>query len=59
MAAALVILFAYAYFAEKMGMAGIIGAFAAGIAIAQTPFKQVVESKVEPIAYTLFVPVFL
>lgn len=58
MAAALVILFAYAYFAEKMGMAGIIGAFAAGIAIAQTPFKQVVESKVEPIAYTLFVPVF-
>ncbi|MEK3790915.1 cation:proton antiporter [Paenibacillus sp. FSL R7-0204] len=58
MTAALVILFAYAYFAEKMGMAGIIGAFAAGIAIAQTPFKQVVESKVEPIAYTLFVPVF-
>ncbi|MEK3880339.1 MULTISPECIES: cation:proton antiporter [unclassified Paenibacillus] len=58
MTAALVILFAYAYFAERMGMAGIIGAFAAGIAIAQTSFKQVVESKVEPIAYTLFVPVF-
>lgn len=57
--AALVILLGYAYFAEMMGMAGIIGAFAAGIAIAQTSFKQVVESKVEPIAYTLFVPVFL
>ncbi|MEK4519858.1 cation:proton antiporter [Paenibacillus sp. FSL H8-0122] len=56
--AALVILLGYAYFAEMMGMAGIIGAFAAGIAIAQTSFKQVVESKVEPIAYTLFVPVF-
>lgn len=57
--AALVILFGYAYFAEMMGMAGIIGAFAAGIAIAQTSFKHVVESKVEPIAYSLFVPVFL
>ncbi|MEK3682318.1 cation:proton antiporter [Paenibacillus sp. FSL R10-2736] len=56
--AALVILFGYAYFAEMMGMAGIIGAFAAGIAIAQTSFKHVVESKVEPIAYSLFVPVF-
>lgn len=58
MTAALVILFGYAYFAEWMGMAGIIGAFAAGIAIAQTPYKHVVESKVEPIAYSLFVPVF-
>jgi monovalent cation:proton antiporter-2 (CPA2) family protein len=56
--AALVIVFGYAYFAEMMGMAGIIGAFAAGIAIAQTSFKHVVESKVEPIAYSLFVPVF-
>lgn len=56
--AALVILFGYAYFAEMMGMAGIIGSFAAGIAIAQTSFKHVVTSKVEPIAYSLFVPVF-
>lgn len=56
--AALVICFGYAYFAEMMGMAGIIGAFAAGIAIAQTSFKHVVEAKVEPIAYSLFVPVF-
>ncbi|MBW4081614.1 cation:proton antiporter [Paenibacillus sp. S150] len=56
--AALVLLFGYAYFAELMGMAGIIGAFAAGIAIAQTSFKHVVESKVEPVAYSLFVPVF-
>jgi Kef-type K+ transport system membrane component KefB len=56
--AALVILFGYAYFAEMMGMAGIIGAFAAGITSAQTSFKHVVESKVEPIAYSLYVPVF-
>ncbi len=56
--AALVICFAFAYFAERMGMAGIIGAFAAGIAISQTPFKHTVEEKLEPIAYSIFVPVF-
>ncbi|WP_280115065.1 cation:proton antiporter [Paenibacillus ottowii] len=56
--AALVICFGFAYFADLMGMAGIIGAFAAGIAISQTSFKQVVEEKVEPIAYSIFVPVF-
>ncbi|WP_339318621.1 monovalent cation:proton antiporter-2 (CPA2) family protein [Paenibacillus sp. FSL R10-2734] len=57
-AAALMICFAFAYFAEYMGMAGIIGAFAAGIAISQTTFKHTVESKLEPIAYSIFVPVF-
>ncbi|OXS59904.1 sodium:proton antiporter [Cohnella sp. CIP 111063] len=56
--AALVICLAFAYFAESLQMAGIIGAFAAGIAIAQTGFKQTVEEKIEPIAYSLFVPVF-
>ena len=58
MSAALVVCFAFSYFAELMGVAGIIGAFAAGIAISQTEFKHAVETKVEPIAYTLFVPVF-
>ncbi|ASA24452.1 cation:proton antiporter [Paenibacillus donghaensis] len=56
--AALILCFGFAYFAEWLGMAGIIGAFAAGIAVAQTPFKHVVESKLEPVAYSLFVPVF-
>ncbi|KAF6634651.1 cation:proton antiporter [Paenibacillus sp. EKM208P] len=55
---ALIICFGFAYFADMLGMAGIIGAFAAGIAIAQTSFKHVVEEKVEPIAYSIFVPVF-
>ncbi|GKU85142.1 MULTISPECIES: monovalent cation:proton antiporter-2 (CPA2) family protein [Niallia] len=55
---ALVICFAFAYFADILGMAGIIGAFAAGIAISQTNYKHTVESKVEPIAYAVFVPVF-
>ncbi|MEK4436150.1 MULTISPECIES: cation:proton antiporter [Paenibacillus] len=55
---ALFICFGFAYFADLMGMAGIIGSFAAGIAISQTNFKNVVEKKVEPIAYSIFVPVF-
>ncbi|WP_438349060.1 cation:proton antiporter [Paenibacillus sp. FA6] len=55
---ALIICFSFAYFADKMGMAGIIGSFAAGIAISQTSFKHVVERKIEPIAYSIFVPVF-
>ncbi|WP_339255496.1 monovalent cation:proton antiporter-2 (CPA2) family protein [Paenibacillus sp. FSL R5-0713] len=55
---ALFICFGFAYFADLMGMAGIIGSFAAGIAISQTNFKNVVEKKIEPIAYSIFVPVF-
>ncbi|SFT08236.1 cation:proton antiporter [Paenibacillus sp. BC26] len=55
---ALVVCFGFAYFAEKMGMAAIIGSFAAGLAISQTSFKHTVESKIEPIAYSIFVPVF-
>jgi Kef-type K+ transport system membrane component KefB len=51
--------FSIAYFAESLGVAGIIGAFAAGIAISRTEHKREVEKKVEPIAYAVFVPVFL
>jgi len=56
--AALVICFGFAYFAEWLHMAGIIGSFAAGIAIAQTDYGHTVEKKIEPIAYSIFVPVF-
>lgn len=55
---ALVICFGFAYFAEMLQMAGIIGAFAAGIALSQTPFRHDIEHKIEPIAYAVFVPVF-
>lgn len=58
MSIALGICFLFTYISEYFGVAGIIGAFAAGIAIAQTEFKEEVERKIEPIAYTLFVPVF-
>ncbi|MBD1371745.1 cation:proton antiporter [Hazenella sp. IB182357] len=58
MSGAMVILLGLAFMAEKLGVAGIIGAFAAGIAISQTSFKHVVEEKIEPIAYVIFVPIF-
>ncbi|WP_416135363.1 cation:proton antiporter [Bacillus cereus] len=56
--AALIICFSFSYYSETMGIAGIIGAFAAGIAISQTEYKHEVEHKIEPIAYAIFVPVF-
>jgi len=56
--AALIICFSFAYFGESLGIAGIIGAFIAGIAVSQTGYKHDVEKNVEPIAYTMFVPVF-
>lgn len=55
---ALIVCLASAYFAEWMGVAGIIGAFAAGIAISQTSFQHEVDTKVAVIANALFVPVF-
>lgn len=58
MSTALIICFTFAYLAETLGVAGIIGSFAAGLAISQTQFKQQVEHKIEPIAYAFFVPVF-
>lgn len=58
LSAGLIICFGLSYFAEIFGIAGIIGAFFAGIAIAQTKFKKEIEHKVEPIAYGIFVPFF-
>jgi len=55
---ALIICFGFSWLAEWLGVAGIIGAFAAGIAISQTPYKHDVEHRLEPIAYAIFVPIF-
>lgn len=57
-AAAMIVCFAFAYFAQWMDMAGIIGAYAAGIAVSMTKFHHTVVEKVEPIAYAIFVPIF-
>lgn len=58
MSAGLLVCLVFAYIAELLGVAGMIGAFVAGLAISQTKYKEEVEQKVEPIAYTVFVPIF-
>ncbi|WP_456363610.1 cation:proton antiporter [Priestia aryabhattai] len=55
---ALIVCFAYAYLAEYTGVAAIIGAYIAGVAISLTKFKVEVFEKVETIGYSVFVPVF-
>ena len=56
--AALMILFLFAFFAEYTGVANIIGAYIAGIAISLTDFRNVITHKVETISYSVFVPIF-
>jgi monovalent cation:proton antiporter-2 (CPA2) family protein len=58
LSAGLIICFSFAYFAEYVGVAGIIGTFFAGLAIAQTNYGHEIERKVQPIAYGIFVPFF-
>lgn len=56
--ASVILCLAFACFAESLGVAGIIGSFIAGLSIAQTKFKKTVEEKVEPLAYSTFIPTF-
>lgn len=55
---ALALCFLFAWFAELSGVAAIIGAYIAGVAISQTKQKAEVMHKTETIAYSIFVPVF-
>jgi monovalent cation:proton antiporter-2 (CPA2) family protein len=56
--AALIVCFSFAYLAEFTGVAAIIGAYIAGVAVSFTDYKQEVFEKVETISYSIFVPVF-
>jgi monovalent cation:proton antiporter-2 (CPA2) family protein len=56
--AALIICFVYAYVAEYTGVAAIIGAYIAGVAMSVTDYKHEIFEKVETISYSIFVPVF-
>ncbi|MBD0379495.1 cation:proton antiporter [Paenibacillus sedimenti] len=56
--AGLILCFMYAYLAEFAGVAAIIGAYIAGVAISLTKYKHEVFEKVETISYSIFVPVF-
>lgn len=55
---ALIICFVFAYAAELTGVAGIIGAYIAGVAISQTDYQLKIFKKVETISYSIFVPIF-
>lgn len=56
--AGLIICFLFAFLAEYAGVAAIIGAYIAGVAISLTNYKHEIFEKVETISYSVFVPVF-
>lgn len=55
---AMIICLFVSYLADKVGLSGAIGAFFAGIAVAQTGVRDLVDSHIEPIGQTIFIPVF-
>ena len=55
----LVIAFLYSWAAEFFAhLAAITGAYMAGVLFAQTRFKEEIDSKIHPLTYSLFVPIF-
>jgi Kef-type K+ transport system membrane component KefB len=59
LAAAVVIALIYAWAAEYFGgVAAITGAYVAGVLLAQTPFKRQLDAGIQPLTYTIFVPIF-
>lgn len=55
---AIIICLGMAWIANLVGLSGTVGAFFAGIAIAHTSYRKIVEIHVEPIGYTFFIPIF-
>ena len=56
--ASIVIALLFAMGAELMGMAGIVGAYLAGLMISMTPYQQEVFEGVEHVGYSFFIPFF-
>jgi monovalent cation:proton antiporter-2 (CPA2) family protein len=54
----LVICFAMAWLADFVSLSGAVGAFFAGVAVAQTDWKKAAAASIEPIGYAVFIPVF-
>lgn len=48
----------FAWLAEYLGVAAIIGAYLVGIFFGQTKIRRVIVERMEVVAYTIFVPVF-
>ena len=55
---ALAIILIYAFFADRAGISGIIGAFVAGVLIGQNVRSVKIEKDVKAIAYGFFIPLF-
>ncbi|MGG0655425.1 cation:proton antiporter [Rummeliibacillus pycnus] len=55
---AVVLCFSYAYFAEFMGISNIIGAFFAGLSLANDKHREQFEDKLLPSVSVIFIPVF-
>jgi Kef-type K+ transport system membrane component KefB len=59
LAAVLVVAFVYGWAAEYVGgVAAITGTYLAGVLVAQTRFKQLIDTGVHALTYAMFVPVF-
>lgn len=54
----LVILLSFALIAERIGLAGIIGAFVAGLVLGQTQFSESITGPVSMIGKGFFIPIF-
>lgn len=55
---ALALFLLYSFFADQAGIAGIIGAFVAGLLIGQTIRSQKIVTDVRAIGYGFFIPIF-
>ena len=58
LAISLTVALAYAYAAERAGLAGIIGAYLAGLMLGFTPMRGRITREVEHTAFAFFVPFF-
>lgn len=56
--AALVLVFLFAFAAEKSGVAGITGAYIAGIIMGTTKYKEEITERAEALGYPFLIPVF-
>lgn len=55
---AMILCFGTAALAVAMGMSDVLGAYFAGLAISETKYKDRLATKIEPIGYAVFIPVF-
>jgi len=55
---AIVFLIFFAYLAEHLNLASILGAYMVGLTLGQTSYKKRVESPINILGYSLFIPLF-